>query len=113
MVYDVCPNDCVIFRGLYEDMSECPKCGSGRYIGSSKIACRIFTYLPLKPRLARLFNTSNMAQVLQSHATFSECDENLMYDMHQSTAWNDAYSIGGLFGGDRRGICSVFVVVCM
>lgn len=61
IVYDVCANDCVIFRGCYEDLPECPKCGNARYIGSSKIAIRRFTYLPLKPRLVRLFNTSNMA----------------------------------------------------
>ena len=104
VVYDVCTNNCVIFRGIYKDLSECPKCGSGRYIGNSSIAIRRFTYLPLKPRLARLFNTSNMAQVLQSHAVLRESDESSIYDIHQSTAWNDAYRVDGLFGGDKRGI---------
>ena len=108
IVYDVCANDCVIFRGCYEDLPECPKCGNVRYIGSSKIAIRRFTYLPLKPRLVRLFNTSNMAQVLQDLATFRECDESSIYDIHQSTAWNDAYRVGGLFGGDKRGISLAF-----
>ena len=61
-------------------------------------------HLPLKPRLARLFNTSNMAQVLQSHVVLRESDESFIYDIHQSTAWNDAYKVGGFFGGDKRGI---------
>ena len=102
IVYDVCASDCMIFRGIYEDLSECPECGSERFIGNSRVAVRRFTYLPLKPRLARLFSTSNMAQVLQSHAVLRESDH--IYDIHQSAAWNDAYKVGGLFGGDKRGI---------
>ena len=45
-----------------------------------------------------------MAQVLQSHAVLRESDESSIYDIHQSTAWNDAYRVDGLFGGDKRGI---------
>jgi len=44
-VYDVCPNDCVIFRGTYKDLSECPKCSAKRYIGSSRTPAHTFTYL--------------------------------------------------------------------
>ena len=28
IVYDVCKNDCVVFRLEYESLRECPKCGS-------------------------------------------------------------------------------------
>ena len=40
--------------------------------------------------------------MLQSHAILRESDH--IYDIHQSTAWNVAYKVGGLFGGDKRGI---------
>lgn len=67
-VYDVCINDCVVFRKEYASNVECPKCGSGRYISpDSRVPVRKFTYLPLKPRLARMFGTASTAAVLQSH----------------------------------------------
>ena len=70
VVYDVCPNDCVIFRGQYQSLLQCPRCGEKRYISEhSKTPARHFTYLPLKPRLQRMFGNASMAEVLQSHAT--------------------------------------------
>ena len=105
IVYDVCPNDCIIFRGDYESLSECPKCGCARYISDqSSVPARRFTYLPLKPRLSRLFGTSNMAQVLQSHAVVEVSETEPIYDIQQSSAWKKAYSNTGLFQGDPRGI---------
>ena len=37
-VYDVCINDCVVFRKEYSSNSECPKCGSGRYVSPGTCA---------------------------------------------------------------------------
>ena len=107
-VYDVCPNDCVIFTGNYKDLSECPKCNAKRYIGSSRIPARTFTYLPLKPRLSRLFNASSLAQVLQSHAVIRSNEDDDMFDIHQSPVWKAAYDQEGLFKGDSRGISLAF-----
>lgn len=104
VVYDVCPNDCVIFRNECASLSECPKCGGSRYIGNSSLPARRFTYLPLKPRLSRLFGSSNTAQVLQSHAVVRESVGTSMYDIHQSDVWKRAYDPTGLFQGDHRGI---------
>ncbi len=104
-VHDVCPNDCVIFRGDHKDALQCPKCGAKRYISEqSSIPARRFTYLPLKPRLSRLFGTANMAQILQSHAVVRGSELDTMHDIHQSPAWKTAYEDGGLFNGDPRGI---------
>ena len=89
VVYDVCPNDCVIFRNECASLSECPKCGGSRYIGnSSLLPARPFTYLPLKSRLSCLFGTSNTAQILQSHAVVRESAGTSMYDIHQCDVWN-------------------------
>ena len=30
--FDVCQNDCIIFRKQHADHLECPKCGSKRYV---------------------------------------------------------------------------------
>ena len=102
VVYHVCPNDCIIFRGSFADLLECPECHSARYIPGTSIPARTFTYLPLGPRLARLFGTSNLAQVIQSHLKQEESDE--MTDIHDSPTWKEAYSLSGIFGGDGRGL---------
>ena len=105
IVYDVCPNDCIIFRKEYELLSVCPRCGGRRYVSDQfDIPTRRFTYLSLKPRLIRLFGNSNMAQVLQSHATIKNSDTNSVFDLHESWGWKSAYSSNGVFKGDPRGV---------
>lgn len=102
--YDVCQNDCIIFRKEYASHLECPKCGSKRYISEqSVIPVRRFTYLPLKPRLCRMFGNQSMAKVLQSHATICSDENNPIFDIHQSDAWRRFYN-SGLFKGNGRGV---------
>ena len=90
VVYDICVNDCILFRKEYSCLTQCPKCGSDRQTGR---AARHFIYLPLKPRLARLFGNSCMAEVLQSHLRAEGSDE--LQDLHDSDAWLNAYSSTG------------------
>lgn len=105
IVYDVCTNDCVVFRKEYAESTQCPKCGSDRYISpQSQVAVRKFTYLPLKPRLARLFGTASTAALLQAHAQTSVERNGKIFDIQQSRAWDAAYGHGGVFGEDPRGI---------
>lgn len=107
---DVCPNGCVIFRGASEDLLECPKC---RFIGSSRIPACTFTYLPLKPRLSRLFNTSSLAQVLKSHTVVRSNKENDIFGFYRSPVWKAAYDQEGLFDGDTRGISLAFALMVL
>ena len=103
IVYDVCTNDCIVFRKEHAESTQCPKCGSNRYIApGSEVAVRKFNYLPLKPRLARLFGTASTAAVLQAHATAERGAK--VYDIQQSSAWDAAYGQDGVFGRDPRGI---------
>lgn len=45
VIYDVCPNDCILFWQEYADLDKCPKCGSCRYLSEqSHTAVRCFTY---------------------------------------------------------------------
>ena len=105
LVYDACPQDCILFRGEYASLSKCPKCSHGRYVpNGGTIPARRFTYLPLKPRIVRLFGTSNIAQILQSHAIVREHEMERIFDIQQSPAWKKAYGIDGVFEGDSRGI---------
>lgn len=107
VVYDVCQNDCIVFRGEYKLRLTCPECGCDRYISKdSSTAVRNFTYLPIKPRLQRMFGNSNISQILQCHGTLSYLDPELdhVFDIQQSIAWKKFYSENGIFEGDPRGL---------
>lgn len=105
VIFDVCENDCIIFRREHAHLTECPKCFAPRYISEqSHISRRHFTYLPLKPRLTRFFGTANLAGVLQSHATTNLSHSGAIFDIHQSEAWREAYSGSGIFKGDPQGV---------
>jgi hypothetical protein len=105
LVFDVCPNDCIIFRGTYATLTECPICNAQRY-KRNKIPCRRFQYLPVGPRLERLFGTTNLAQLVQAH--IDRCGicttDSILSDIHSSPAWAATYSKDGIFKGDARGI---------
>lgn len=70
-------------------------------------AVRRYTYLPIKPRLTRLFGTANIAAVLQSHTALGNSSARV-YDIQQSSAWEAAYSSDGVFAGDPWGISLAF-----
>ncbi|XP_062584302.1 uncharacterized protein LOC134246058 [Saccostrea cucullata] len=60
--YDACVNDCIVYRDsgalLYSDLSDCPVCSEPRK------SRKIFTYMPLGPRLARWYETPNLCRLL-------------------------------------------------
>lgn len=60
--YEVCINDCVIFRDKHLDLGQCPSCGEPRRLNGC--VRKSFTYMPIGPRLARWFGTSNLCQLL-------------------------------------------------
>ena len=102
--FDICKNDCILFRNQFSDLTRCPKCDSERQMSNST---RRFLYLPLKPRLERLFGSSCMAAILQSHL----CSKGTrMFDIHHSPAWHDAYSSGGMY---LHNICTLMDNLCL
>ena len=76
---------------------------AGRYI-CNEIPARRFAYLPLGPRLKRLFGTSNLAQIVQAHHGCDNDDDDVMFDIHDSPIWCESYSKNGMFNGDKRGL---------
>ena len=107
--FDVCVNECIIFWQSSEgtDRSKdikCPVCGEDRYTNSKcKAARRKFIYIPVGPRLARLYGNVNLAQLVMSHPGCEYKDDD-MCDIHHSPIWRDLYSKDGYFGGDNMGI---------
>ena len=99
ITYHVCPNDCVLFRGECVDLIQCPECGANRY-KRGKLPAKTFRYMPLGPRLERMYATKNIAQIMQTHTS----SHGIMFNVHDSPSWSKAYSLEGVFHGDSRGV---------
>lgn len=69
---------------------------------------RRFTYLPVGPRLVRLFGTKNLAEIIQSHGLHQSSKRTYLYDIHDSIAWKLAYSTTGQFASESRSISFAF-----
>ena len=105
-VYHACPNDCILFRNKFANKVTCPNCGTNRYKHGTSPA-RKFIYLPLGPRLARLFRTKHLSEIIQSHI-FTKETTSFMRDIHDSPIWKSVYSKDGIFKGDPRGLSVAF-----
>ena len=75
-----CPNDCILYRGEYEDLNACPVCGALRYKISrddpsdvegecprKKIPAKVMWYAPIIPRLKRFFQNKEHAKAMRWH----------------------------------------------
>jgi hypothetical protein len=72
-----CPNDCILYRGEYEDLNVCPVCGALRYKISrddagdvegerprKKIPAKVMWYAPIIPWLKCLFQNKEYAKLM-------------------------------------------------
>ena len=71
-----CPEGCVLFRKEYEHAKYCPKCGSSRYVEvdpgdgqkrQSAVPTNILRYLPVIPRIQRLYMDKETAKMMTWH----------------------------------------------
>ncbi|XP_071676775.1 uncharacterized protein [Lolium perenne] len=76
-----CINDCIIYRGEYENLNACPVCSALRYKirrddpgdveGEStprkRVPAKVMWYAPIIPRLKRLFQNKEHAKLLRWH----------------------------------------------
>jgi hypothetical protein len=62
-----CINSCICYTGPYADLHECPKCKTSR-LNESGQPRRIFSYMPLIPRLRALLSNRTCATRLQYRA---------------------------------------------
>ena len=69
---------CVLFRLQYEDLNYCPICNSSRYVvvdngmgekTQTKIPVNVLRYMPIVPRLQRLFMVEETARQMTWHKT--------------------------------------------
>ena len=94
-IYKFCINNCVCFRHDYADLKECPVCHS--------LETKRYIYLPVGPRVARIFGEESLAKVLQAHDG-SKNTRWLMWDIQDSPVWKEIYSEDGYFMGNNNGV---------
>lgn len=99
ITFDACINDCIVYRNKYSTSLTCPYCQAPRYKYATTPAKK-FAYLPIRPRLERLFGTASLSQLIQAHNN----PKSEMSDIQDSPVWKEAYSSNGIFNGDLRGI---------
>lgn len=72
ILYNVCINDCLIFRKEHGQDNHCKICGEPRYkkdyLGR-KVCRRYYSYCSIKSALELLFSCCNIAQILQEHTS--------------------------------------------
>lgn len=107
-----CNNDCILFRGEYADLDSCPICNESRYKnhGSVKgkknkpIARKVLSFLPIIPRLQRLYLSSKMAEPMRWHKE-KRCDiPGELRHLADSEAWKDFDLNYPSFAEDARSI---------
>ena len=75
-----CPNDCILYRGAYEDLNACPVCGALRYKirrddpgdvegepCRKRVPAKVMWYAAIIPRLKRLFRNKEQAKLMRWH----------------------------------------------
>ncbi|XP_017217105.1 uncharacterized protein LOC108194662 [Daucus carota subsp. sativus] len=72
--FHACPNECVLYRGVHQYSSECPKCHLSRWkVGKDgkvrhKIPAKVSWYFPIIPRFKRMFKSHSTAELLTWHS---------------------------------------------
>ena len=87
ITYHVCSNDCVIFTGEISSCETCPKCGENRYKNGKPV--KVFKYLPLTPRIARMYQNENLVRLLQAHSTRNK--DGIMKDILDTDRWKKSW----------------------
>lgn len=68
-LYDCCPNSCCCYVGPHAELVSCPYCSQPRRNAGGKPR-KIFTYIPLIPRLLAAYRNPDMAKRLRYRADY-------------------------------------------
>lgn len=70
-LYECCPNSCCCYVGSHSELQVCPYCSEPRYNRAGKPR-KIFTYIPLVPRLLAAYRNPEMAKRMRYRAEFKQ-----------------------------------------
>ncbi|XP_052623718.1 uncharacterized protein LOC111889087 [Lactuca sativa] len=100
----VCINHCMLFRGQFADLDHCAVCGENRYKAKGrKVPNLVMTYMPIGPRLQRLFYSRKTAKYLTWHADHLVDPEKMIHPS-EGEAWNHFDRKFPDFANEKRNI---------
>ena len=109
---DVCPDNCMLFWKDHQNDKKC-QCGKSRYVEvknddgemvTSTIAQKQLRYMPLAPRLKRLFLSRNTARHMRWHKEHEREDTHVMTHPSDSDAWMALGDFDPEFASEARNI---------
>ncbi|XP_044974271.1 uncharacterized protein LOC123442328, partial [Hordeum vulgare subsp. vulgare] len=112
-----CINDCILYRGEYENLNECPVCTALRYKirgddpgddvegekPRKRVPAKVMWYAPIIPRLKRLFRNKEHAKLLRWHKEDRKSDGELRHTA-DGTQWRKINREFKDFAADARNI---------
>ncbi|KAL4585211.1 hypothetical protein LXL04_009827 [Taraxacum kok-saghyz] len=109
-----CPNDCMLYRNEHANLHECITCGTSRYLRKKQTEynsdvkkngppAKLLWYLPIVPRLKRLFANANDAKLLRWHAEERKRDGKMRH-VADSPQWRNIDHEFEEFGDEIRNI---------
>jgi hypothetical protein len=110
---DVCQDNCMLFWKEQINEKKCLKCGKSRFIEvinddgeevMTKIAYKQFSYMPLTPRLKRLFISKKTTMHMSWHKEGERENNNVMVHPSDGEAWKALDSFDPDFAKDARNV---------
>ena len=111
--FHACPNDCLLYINEFENDHQCPRCGVSRYKkkdGDSNDEdmtkgppAKVLWYLPVVPRLKRLFTNPNDAKLMRWHEDERVKDGQLRHPA-DGLQWKKINDMFPNFSSDPRNI---------
>ena len=103
----VCPNNCMLYRGVDLHRETCSKagCGAPRYkrAGVSKVPCKVLRFFPVIPRLKRVYSTPKLAALQTWHASNRSQDGKMRHAAY-SPQWEFIDRLDQLFTAEHRNV---------
>ncbi|CAL9017898.1 unnamed protein product [Prunus brigantina] len=87
-----CPNDCILYRKDYEDLTDCPTCGVSRWkegkysILKEGVPAKVVWYFTPIPRFKRMFQSHKTVKSLTWHAARKSVDGQMSH-LADSPSW--------------------------
>ncbi|CAL8140708.1 unnamed protein product [Prunus armeniaca] len=103
-----CKNNCMLFYKEHESLDTCPICNESRFKMTSqnrttKIPQKVMRYLPLKPRLQRLYMSTHTATDMRWHKE-KRVDDDVMRHPANGEAWKEFDRTFPEFAADLRNV---------
>ena len=110
---DVCPDNCMLFWKENEKLDKCLRCSKSRFVEvvnedgdklTTEVAKKQLRYMPLTPRVKRLFLSKNTAKQMRWHKERDRENPQVMMHPSDSDAWKALDDFDSDFASEARNI---------